>query len=109
MKENSTSTFEHKKYKSISTMIVWKNKMFLFFLFSLMLIYIGNVQYSEYRIRKAQILEKEVKQLNWNYYTMKSGLIYNGMEEQVGKKVLTKELIIKEKAPKVLIQEKNNN
>ena len=89
-------------------MIVWKNKMFLFFVFALMIIYIGNVQYSEYRIRKAQILEKEVTQLKWNYWTMKSGMIYNGMEEQVGKKVSEKELIIKSEAPKVLLQGKNN-
>jgi hypothetical protein len=108
MEENKTSKLEHKKFKSVSSMIVWKNKMFLFFLFSLMLIYIGNVQYSEYRIRKAQKLEKEVTQLKWNYWTMKSGMIYNGMEEQVGKKVSEKELIIKEEAPKVLIQGKNN-
>lgn len=107
MEEIKTSTFESKKYKSISAMIVWKNKMFLFFLFSLMLIYIGNVQYSEYRIRKAQILEKEITQLKWNYWTMKSGMIYNGMEEQVGKKVSANELLIKEDAPKILIQVKN--
>ena len=108
MEENKTSAFEHKKYKSVSSMIVWKNKMFLFFLFALMLVYIGNVQYSEYRIRKAQILEKEVTQLKWNYWTTKSGMIYNGMEEQVGKKVSASDLIIKEQAPKVLIQGKNN-
>lgn len=51
-----------------------------------MLVYIGNVQYSEYRIRKTQIIEKEITHLKWNYWTMKSGMIYNGMEEQVGKK-----------------------
>lgn len=99
---------ENKKYSSVSSMIVWKNKMFLIFLFVLMLLYIGNVQYSEYRIRKAQLLEKEVTQLKWNYWTMKSGMIYNGMEEQVGKKVSTSDLLIKEQAPKVIIKEIHN-
>jgi hypothetical protein len=108
METNKTSKFEKRKYSSVSSMIVWKNKMFLFFLFALMLVYIGNVQYSEYRIRKAQKLEKDVTQLKWNYWTMKSGMIYNGMEEQVGKKVSEQELIIKEEAPKVLIQGKSN-
>jgi hypothetical protein len=106
MEESKSSKLEHKKYKSISSMIVWKNKMFLLFLFSLALIYIGNVQYSEYRIRKAQILEKEVTQLKWNYTTMSSGMIYNGMEQQVSKKVSANELIIKSDVPKVLIQGK---
>ncbi|MBK6544048.1 MAG: hypothetical protein IPO78_11570 [Saprospiraceae bacterium] len=100
---------ENKKYSSVSAMIVWKNKMYLVFLFSLMLVYIGNVQYSEYRIRKTQIIEKEITHLKWNYWTMKSGMIYNGMEEQVGKKVSEKELIIKEEAPKVLIQQGQKN
>lgn len=36
---------------------------------------------------------------------MKSGMIYEGMEEQVGKKVSEKELQIKNQAPKVLIDQ----
>ncbi len=108
MSLNKTSSFDNKKYSSVSTMIVWKNKMFLFFLFSLMLIYIGHVQYSESRIRQAQILENELTQLKWNYWTMKSGLIYNGMEEQVVKKASIKELQIRTDAPKVLKSEIKN-
>jgi hypothetical protein len=108
MEKNKAFAFEHRKYSSVSSMIVWKNKMFLFFMFALMLLYIANVQYSEYRIRRAQLLEKEVTQLKWNYWTMKSGMIFNGMEEEVGKKVSGNELLIKEEAPKVLIQGSNN-
>jgi hypothetical protein len=93
----------NRKYSSVSIMIMWKNKMYLLFLFGLMLLYIGNVQYAEYRIRKTQDLEKEITQLKWNYWTMKSGMIYDGMEEEVGKKVSGKQLIIKEQAPKVLV------
>lgn len=35
---------------------------------------------------------------------MQSGMIYEGMEEQVGKKVSDKDLQIKNQAPKVLIE-----
>jgi hypothetical protein len=108
MSKNINSSLHTKKYSSVSTMIVWKNKMFLFFLFSLMLIYIGHVQYSESRIRRAQILEKEITQLKWNYWTMKSGMLYNGMEEQVVKKVSSQELLIKKDVPKILLTEIKN-
>lgn len=101
---NKPPKIQNQKYPSIGAMIVWKNKAYLIFLFILTLIYIGNVQYTEHRIRRSQILEKEISQLKWRYWTMKSGMIYEGMEEQVGKKVSDKELQIKNQAPKVLIE-----
>lgn len=109
MESNRPSKDDNRKFTSVSQMIVWKNKMFLAYLFALMLLYIGNVQYSEYRIRKTQILEKEIKHLNWIYWTTEANLIYDGLEEQVGKKVLDKELKIKEEAPKILIQKGQKN
>jgi len=104
---NTTET--GRKYGTVSSMIFWKNKMYFLFLLGIMLMYIANVQYSEFRIRKAQILEKEITQLKWNYWTMKSGMIFNGMEEQVGKKVSETELISKDEAPKILIQQGQKN
>lgn len=103
------TTESGRRYGTVSSMIFWKNKMYFLFLLSMMLLYIANVQYSEYRIRKAQIVEKEIIQLKWNYWTMKSGMIFNGMEEQVGKKVSETELIIKDEAPKILIQQGQKN
>ncbi len=100
---------EQRKYSSISAMIVWKNKMFILFLFTLGILYVINVQYAESRIRKVQTLEKEITQLKWRYWTLKSGMMYEGMEEQVGKKVSDKELIIKEEAPKVLIKKSSSH
>ena len=107
---NPIKTTEHgRKYATVSSMIFWKNKMYFLFVLGIMLVYIANVQYSEYRIRKEQILEKESTQLKWNYWTMKSGMFFNGMEEQVGKKVSETELIIKDEAPKILIQQGQKN
>lgn len=56
-----------------------------------------------------QALEKEITQLKWRYWTLKSGMMYEGMEEQVGKKVSEKELIIKEEAPKVLVKKSTSH
>ncbi|MBK8956262.1 MAG: hypothetical protein IPM34_12015 [Saprospiraceae bacterium] len=97
------------KYPSVSAMVVWKNKMFVLFLFGLVLIYIGNVQYTEYRLRKIQILEKDITKLKWNYWTIKADMLYEGMEEQVGKKVSGKEIIIKEQPPHILIQKEKRD
>ncbi len=97
------------KFPSVSAMVVWKNKMFVLFVFGLVLVYIGNVQYTEYRMRKMQILEKEIMQLKWRYWNIKSDLLYKGMEEQVGKKVLEQEIIIKEQPPHVLIENGTGN
>lgn len=97
------------KYPSVSAMVVWKNKMFVFFLFGLVLIYIGNVQYTEYRMRKLQFLEKDITKLKWKYWTIKSDMLYEGMEEQVSKKVSEKEIIIKEQPPHILIEKNKEN
>jgi len=88
-------------------MVVWKNRIFLIFLFSLFLVYIANVQYTEIRMRRAQELQREITQLKWRYWTIKSGMMYEGMEEQVGKKVSDREMVIKEQPPQILLRDKS--
>lgn len=104
---NRPPKLEKPKFPSVSAMVVWKNKMFVLFLFGLVLVYIGNVQYTEYRMRRMQILEKEIMQLKWRYWNIKSDMLYEGMEEQVGKKVSEKEIFIKEHPPRILIESGN--
>jgi hypothetical protein len=101
---NTPPKIDGKKYSTVSAMVIFKNLPFMIFIFGLGLVYIANVQYAEYQIRKSQVLEKEIKELKWKYWSLQSGIMYNSTEGQVSKKVSEKELIMKEEAPKKLIQ-----
>lgn len=102
---NSPPKIDGKKYSTVSAMVIFKNLPFMIFIFGLGLVYIANVQYAEYQIRKSQVLEKEIKELKWKYWSMQSGIMFNSTEVQVSQKVSDQQLLIKEEAPKKLIQQ----
>ncbi len=56
---------------------VLKNIPFLLFLTFLTIIYIANAHYSIKKIRQIQALQKDVKELRWNYMSLKSELMYD--------------------------------
>lgn len=101
---NVPPKIDGKKYSTISAMVIFKNLPFMIFILGIGLVYIANVQYAEYQIRKSQVLEKEIKELKWKYWSMQSGIMFSTTESQVSQKVSEKELMIKEEAPKKLIQ-----
>ncbi len=40
------------------------------------MIYIANAHYTEKKVRKIDALRAEIKELNWNYMSVKSDVIY---------------------------------
>jgi hypothetical protein len=68
---------------------------------------VWNVNTLERQIRKNQILSEDVTKLRWEYWSLKSGIIYNSTEAQVSKKVVDKEIFIGDKAPKKLVRVQN--
>ncbi|HET8829436.1 MAG TPA: FtsL-like putative cell division protein [Pelobium sp.] len=60
---------------------------FLLFLSLLGMIYIGNRHNAENNIRKIDGLSKEVKELSWDFKTLKSDLMFQSRQTQVIKKV----------------------
>lgn len=60
---------------------------FLLFLALLGMIYIGNRHNAENNIRKIDGLSKEVKELSWDFKTLKADLMFQSRQTEVIKKV----------------------
>lgn len=60
---------------------------FLLFLSLLGMIYIGNRHTAENNIRKIDGLSKEVKELSWDFKTLKADLMFKSRQTEVIKKV----------------------
>ncbi|MDQ3141333.1 MAG: FtsL-like putative cell division protein [Bacteroidota bacterium] len=104
---NTPPRIERKKYSTVSSMVLYKNLPFLFALCILGLIYIANVHYAEKNIRQSQKLSEEIKELKWDYWTLKSGIMFQSTEGQVSKKVSDKEIYVRKTPPVRLVKAEN--
>lgn len=59
--------------------VLKRNISFICFLALLGLFYIANSHYSEKKVRKIIALKKDLKELNWEYLTLKSDLLQNSL------------------------------
>ena len=62
---------------------------FIIFLAFLGMLYIGNRHYAENTIRRIDKLNKEVKELSWDFKTLKADLMLKSTQTEVSKKVDT--------------------
>ncbi len=67
----------------ISSEWVFKNFPFVLFLVFLVIFYIANAYYSEKKIRQIQQLQSEVRELRWEYMSLKSSLMHSTMQSEV--------------------------
>ncbi len=72
-------------FQDLNAGMILKNLPFILFLGLLATVYIANAHYSEKKVRQIQQLQNEVKELRWNYMSMKSELMYNSKRSQVVK------------------------
>jgi ABC-type Zn uptake system ZnuABC Zn-binding protein ZnuA len=87
-----------------STQWVFDNFNYLMFLGFLSLIYIANAHFAEKSIRDIQRVEKEIKELKWEYISIKSETMYRSMQSQLGEKV-EGQLNLEAEGPKVIVVE----
>ncbi|PRY55369.1 hypothetical protein B0I27_101338 [Arcticibacter pallidicorallinus] len=62
---------------------------FIIFLAFLGMVYIGNRHFTEKNIRSIDKLNKEVKEMRWDYKTLKADLMLRSTQTEVAKKVDT--------------------
>lgn len=62
---------------------------FIIFLAFLGMVYIGNRHFTEKNIRNIDKLNKEVKEMRWDYKTLKADLMLRSTQTEVAKKVDT--------------------
>ncbi len=72
---------------NISAELVLKNFPFVLFIGFLMMAYIANAHYSEKKVRQIQKLQSEVKELRWEFSSIKADLMYSTMQSEVVKAV----------------------
>lgn len=70
---------------ALSAELLFKNLLFVLFISLLGLIYIANAHFAEKKVRQIQSMQRDVKQLRWEYMTLKSENMYNSKLSEVRK------------------------
>lgn len=68
---------------------VLDNLGFVAFLAVLALMYIFNAHYSEKKVREIQAMEKEIKELRWQYTSLRAKVMYSSMQSEIADDVAT--------------------
>lgn len=80
---------------------------FIVFIAFLGMIYIGNRHFAEKNIRDIDKLNREVKELSWDYKTLKADLMLKSTQTEVAKKVDTLGLEEPVEPPKKILAEQS--
>lgn len=80
---------------------------FFIFIAFLAMVYIGNRHFAENNIRDIDKLSKEVKELSWDFKTLKADLMLKSTQTEVAKLVDTLGLIEPNEPPKMIVIERN--
>jgi Bacteriodetes cell division protein (FtsL-like) len=66
-----------------TTDLVFGNFSYVLFLGFLAVVYIANAHFAEKSVRNIQRLQKEIKELKWEYTSIKSETMYKSMQSQI--------------------------
>lgn len=86
-----------------TTNLVFGNFSFLLFLGFLGIVYIANAHLAERRVRRIQMLQRDIRELKWEYTSIKSETMYKSMQSQIAKSLDSTRIELDEKGPKVII------
>ncbi len=81
---------------------VFKNFPFLLYLGFLAIIYIANAHFAERNVRDIQRLQKEIKELKWEYTSIKSETMYRSMQSQIDESLEPVGINLSNKGPKTI-------
>ena len=79
-KKNWTQLFNLGEH---STNLVFNNFVYILFLGFLAIVYIANAHYAEKRVRDIQRTQKEIRELRWQYMSVKSELMRKSTQSQI--------------------------
>ncbi len=75
------------------------NVPLLCFVAFLGVVYISNAHTVEKKLRKIEVLKKEVKEEKWKYMEVQTEIIHSSTESQLAKKLNDKEIKINDETP----------
>ncbi len=91
----------------VSYSSVVKNGLFILFLVGLGLLYVANTHIAERTVRKINNKEKELKELRWEYMTLKSNLMYERKQSELAEKLESEGLKeLKEPPHKIVVKKR---
>jgi hypothetical protein len=85
-----------------TTTLVFGNLRFILFIGGLTLVYITNALYAEKKIHTIQRMEKDIKELKWEYMAIKRDVLYRSMQSQMDGNVESLGLNLSQGGPKVI-------
>jgi hypothetical protein len=85
-----------------TTDMVFSNFSYLMFVFFLTIVYIANAHFAEKGVRRIQQLQKEIKELKWEYTSIKSETMFKSMQSQIDASLEPAGLDLENKGPKVI-------
>lgn len=86
-----------------TTDLVFGNFSYLLFLGFLGIVYIANSHFAEKNVRDIQQIQKEIKELKWEYTSIKSETMYKSMQSQMDASLEPVGLDLENKGPKVIL------
>jgi hypothetical protein len=86
-----------------TTNLVFGNFSFLIFLGFLGIVYIANAHLAERSVRRIQSLQKEIRELKWEYTSIKSQTMFNSMQSKIDENFKPDQLNLENKGPKVIL------
>ena len=86
-----------------TTDLVFGNFQYLMFLGFLGIVYIANAHFAEKGVRRIQTMQKEIKELKWEYTSIKSETMYKSMQSQIDESLEPVGLDLENKGPKVIV------
>ncbi len=81
---------------------VFANFRYVLFMVGLLVIYIANAHYAERNVREIQLLQREIRELKWEYTAIVSDMMYRSMQSQVATSVALLGLELPPEGPKVV-------
>ncbi len=85
-----------------STQWVFSNFNYVLFLGFLGIIYIANAHFAEKNVRDIQRIQKEIKELKWEYTSIKSETMYKSMQSQMDVRLESTGLDLETEGPRVI-------
>jgi uncharacterized protein (UPF0333 family) len=86
-----------------TTQWVFDNFNYLMFLGFLTIVYIANAHFAEKNVRDIQRTENEIKELKWEYISIKSETMYKSMQSQIDRSLETTGVDLEPTGPKVIV------
>jgi Bacteriodetes cell division protein (FtsL-like) len=86
-----------------TTQWVFDNFNYLMFLGFLTIVYIANAHFAEKNVRDIQRTESEIKELKWEYISIKSETMYKSMQSQLDRSLEPTGVDLEPTGPKVIV------